>query len=405
MGGTTFLVGLVVDGEPVSTSSTILNQYQITVPMVDVHTIGAGGGAIAWVDAGGNLHVGPRSAGARPGPGLLRRGRYRADGHRRRPRAGHRQPGQLPRRAARSSTVELARDAVQAPIGDPLGMSVDEAAAAIYAIQNAQTADLVRKVVVDVRARPARLQPVRVRRGRSHALRQLRRRPRRPARSSFRSGSTAAVFSAYGLAASDIVLTAELSAARANFPSDAGRRSTAHFGQLEDGAATSDSPTQRCGSRRSSYEREADAPLHDAARRGGHPGTRRRRSTRPHVGGWRTTSSSATKRCTARAPASRTPACSSSPTGSAAVGKLPIRPQLPRHAATRTASHGRAASRDGVPRRSAPAGRTPPSTTTAPSAGATRSRVRPSSRPPPPPSPCRRAPAADVDRLGNLVIR
>ena len=68
IGGTTFLVGLVRDGQPVTTTSTVLNQYTISVPMVDVHTIGAGGGAIAWVDPGLNLHVGPRSAGARPGP-------------------------------------------------------------------------------------------------------------------------------------------------------------------------------------------------------------------------------------------------------------------------------------------------------------------------------------------------
>ena len=66
MGGTTFLAGLVLDGEPVMSASTVLNQYTISTPMVDVHTIGAGGGAIAWVDPGGNLRVGPRSA--EPGP-------------------------------------------------------------------------------------------------------------------------------------------------------------------------------------------------------------------------------------------------------------------------------------------------------------------------------------------------
>jgi N-methylhydantoinase A len=68
IGGTTFLVGLVVDGKPVTATSTVINQYSISTSMVDVHTIGAGGGAIACIDQGGNLRVGPNSAGARPGP-------------------------------------------------------------------------------------------------------------------------------------------------------------------------------------------------------------------------------------------------------------------------------------------------------------------------------------------------
>src|SRR5262249_25250075 len=68
MGRTTFLAGLVVDGEPAAATSDVPHQHQLNVPMVDVHPIGAGGGPIAWIDAGRNLRVGPRSAGARPGP-------------------------------------------------------------------------------------------------------------------------------------------------------------------------------------------------------------------------------------------------------------------------------------------------------------------------------------------------
>ena len=64
----------------------------IQLPMVDVHTVGAGGGSIGWRDRGGALRVGPRSAGAEPGPGLLRPRRDRADRHRRQPAA------RLPRR-------------------------------------------------------------------------------------------------------------------------------------------------------------------------------------------------------------------------------------------------------------------------------------------------------------------
>src|SRR3712207_696099 len=68
VGGTTFLVGLVVDGEPVRATTTIINHHPVNVPTLEVHAIGSGGGAIAWLDAGGNLQVGPRSAQAVPGP-------------------------------------------------------------------------------------------------------------------------------------------------------------------------------------------------------------------------------------------------------------------------------------------------------------------------------------------------
>jgi N-methylhydantoinase A len=228
MGGTTFLAGLVVDGVPVATTSTVLNQYQLNVPMVDVHTIGAGGGAIAWVDAGGNLHVGPRSAGARPGPACygeggteptvtdvdLLLGIVNAENF-----LGGR----------KLLSKELAAEAVRTHIAEPLGLSVDDACAAVYAIQNAQTADLVRKVVVtsgqDPRdfvlyafggAGPMHCVSYAADLEVSEVVVPL--------------GPTAAVFSAYGLAASDIVLTAELSSPT-NFPPGPDEFNGA-FGQL-----------------------------------------------------------------------------------------------------------------------------------------------------------------------------
>lgn len=68
VGGTTFDVGLVVNGEPVISSTTEMNQYTLSLPMIDIVSIGAGGGSIAKVDVGSTLLVGPDSAGARPGP-------------------------------------------------------------------------------------------------------------------------------------------------------------------------------------------------------------------------------------------------------------------------------------------------------------------------------------------------
>lgn len=68
MGGTSSDVGLVRAGEIERTTETTINGRPIATPMVDVTTVGAGGGSIAWVDAGGALRVGPASAGATPGP-------------------------------------------------------------------------------------------------------------------------------------------------------------------------------------------------------------------------------------------------------------------------------------------------------------------------------------------------
>jgi N-methylhydantoinase A len=67
MGGTSTDVGLC-DGEVPVTSETVLAGWPVKVPMIDIHTVGAGGGSIARIDAGGALRVGPQSAGADPGP-------------------------------------------------------------------------------------------------------------------------------------------------------------------------------------------------------------------------------------------------------------------------------------------------------------------------------------------------
>lgn len=73
MGGTSTDVALI-DGHIRLTSEGFIGDYPVAVPMVDMHTIGAGGGSIAYLDAGGLLHVGPESAGASPGPACYARG-------------------------------------------------------------------------------------------------------------------------------------------------------------------------------------------------------------------------------------------------------------------------------------------------------------------------------------------
>jgi N-methylhydantoinase A len=74
MGGTSTDVATVLGGVAQVTAESIVAGIPIRFPMVDVHTIGAGGGSVAWLDDGGALRVGPRSAGARPGPASYGRG-------------------------------------------------------------------------------------------------------------------------------------------------------------------------------------------------------------------------------------------------------------------------------------------------------------------------------------------
>ena len=73
MGGTSTDVCLI-DGEPAQTSLSEIDGLPIRLPRVDVHTIGCGGGSIAWLDSAGALQVGPESAGAEPGPAIYGRG-------------------------------------------------------------------------------------------------------------------------------------------------------------------------------------------------------------------------------------------------------------------------------------------------------------------------------------------
>ena len=74
MGGTSTDISLIEGGEPHLTNDTFEGGWKIAVPMIDIHTLGAGGGSIAAVGPGGILHVGPESAGADPGPACYGKG-------------------------------------------------------------------------------------------------------------------------------------------------------------------------------------------------------------------------------------------------------------------------------------------------------------------------------------------
>ena len=74
MGGTSFDIGLIEDGQSRVTTEGDFQGLPVKIPIIDLNIIGAGGGSIAWIDAGGALNVGPQSAGAEPGPACYGRG-------------------------------------------------------------------------------------------------------------------------------------------------------------------------------------------------------------------------------------------------------------------------------------------------------------------------------------------
>lgn len=156
VGGTSFDVGIIVDGEPGYSDGPIVDKYPLAVPVIDVHSIGSGGGSIAWVEPDtGVLRVGPQSAGARPGPAC-----YGAGGEEPTVTDANLVLGRLNPDyflAGRLQLdVERARAAIEARIAGPLGTSVEEAAAAIVEIVDSQMADLIRKVTVERGQDPSR---------------------------------------------------------------------------------------------------------------------------------------------------------------------------------------------------------------------------------------------------------
>lgn len=133
-GGTTYDVGLIRQGEiPVTREMWIgkpMNGHLVGFPAVDMKSVGAGGGSIAWVDAGGMLHVGPQSAGAQPGPACYGRGGTKATVSDAALVLGFIDPDFF---LGGSIKLDLAaaRDAIGRDVAGPLGFDVERAAAAI----------------------------------------------------------------------------------------------------------------------------------------------------------------------------------------------------------------------------------------------------------------------------------
>lgn len=145
MGGTSTDVALI-DGELQTTSEGRLGPYPVAVPMVDMHTIGAGGGSIAYLDSGGMLQVGPRSAGASPGPACYGQGGKAPTVTDANAVLGRLRPDNF-LGGTMSLDVRAARQAVEV-IAGPLKLGLEEAALGIIALANEHMARALRVISV-----------------------------------------------------------------------------------------------------------------------------------------------------------------------------------------------------------------------------------------------------------------
>ena len=149
MGGTSTDVAMIRAGKaPVSNEIEVEYAMPIHVPMVDVRTVGAGGGSIARIDAGSLLRVGPESAGSTPGPICYGRGGTRVTIS-----DANLILGRLPAERF-GQAAEAARAAMEDQIARPLGLSVEEAAEAVVRIANTHMAGSIRMVSISLGADP-----------------------------------------------------------------------------------------------------------------------------------------------------------------------------------------------------------------------------------------------------------
>ncbi len=150
MGGTSFDVALIADGKSMLSPQTSIDFGMVVrAPMIEITTIGAGGGSIAWVDRGGLLNIGPESAGSTPGPVAYGQGNTRPTVTDANVVLGRIDPdspigGKLDR-----LDVEAAAKAIDEHVGCKLGLSTEAAAEAILRVANSRMAGAIRLVSIE----------------------------------------------------------------------------------------------------------------------------------------------------------------------------------------------------------------------------------------------------------------
>ena len=161
MGGTTAKAAVVVDGKPGQTHELVLQPgitapsrlisgggFVVRTPSIDIAEVGAGGGSIAWIDAGGALQVGPQSAGAVPGPACYGRGGTDPTVTDANVVLGYIDPSALADEELRP-IAEAAREAVHERIAKPLDLRLEDAALGIHVIANARMMRAIKHVTTE----------------------------------------------------------------------------------------------------------------------------------------------------------------------------------------------------------------------------------------------------------------
>ncbi|MDP2083055.1 MAG: hydantoinase/oxoprolinase family protein [Pseudotabrizicola sp.] len=148
MGGTSFDITLTRDGRANVSKNIDFLRYRIGIPMIQVETLGAGGGSIGWIDSMGLLQMGPQSAGSEPGPACYDQGGERPTTTDANLVLGYLNHdglvgGRLP------LNVEQARKAITADLGHPLGLSTEQAAYGMFTIVNNNMVNAIRRVSVE----------------------------------------------------------------------------------------------------------------------------------------------------------------------------------------------------------------------------------------------------------------
>jgi N-methylhydantoinase A len=147
MGGTSTDVAPIIGGAVQTTTESVIAGVPIKLPMVDVHTVSAGGGSIAWVDDGGALRVGPQSAGADPGPAA-----YGQGGEEPTVTDANLYLGYLADGAELGGEVVLRRELAEQAltrVGEKLGLDAHETAAGIVRVANAEMTRALRVISVE----------------------------------------------------------------------------------------------------------------------------------------------------------------------------------------------------------------------------------------------------------------
>src|ERR1700738_447174 len=147
IGGTSCDIALIENGTPALRSEGVIDRYPVRVSMVDVNSIGAGGGSIAWLDAAAGLRVGPRSAGSEPGPACYGLGGNDPTVTDASVVLGYLHPEHFAGGSLKLKP-ELAREAIERMIARPLKLNVEQAALGIHRIMNSQVSEGIRLVSI-----------------------------------------------------------------------------------------------------------------------------------------------------------------------------------------------------------------------------------------------------------------